>query len=135
MLAASLSGLVVDQNLIFTAVFVLAVGLVAVVAGYLGWSLLGWLRAEAVVVAAAIVYLTGVVFYPLLFERQPARQVKLEQPAYDYGPWHAWPVQVEGRTKPFETAAREALRQITGHEKFEGQDPVTIVLQWILDPD
>jgi ABC-type transport system involved in cytochrome c biogenesis permease subunit len=125
----------VDQNLIFCLVFVGAVAAVSVIAAVAHKSRLWWLRAEAVVVGAAILYLTGVVFKPL-FARTPGEQAqaKLELPAYDHKRWHAFPVQVEGRTKPFETAAREAVRQITGREKFEGQDAVAVVVQWMLAP-
>src|SRR5262249_10309068 len=55
-------------------------------------------------------------------------------PAYDYAPWHAMPVQVDGRTKPLDTAAREIMREVCGREKFEGQDPVSVVLQLMLAP-
>lgn len=46
--------------------------------------------------------------------------------------WHGWVVQEDGRTKPFDTFAREALRTITGRERFEGVDPVAVVASWLL---
>jgi ABC-type transport system involved in cytochrome c biogenesis permease subunit len=50
-------------------------------------------------------------------------------------PWHRWVVQEDGRLKPFETFAAESVRTITGRERFEGNDPVAVVLSWLLaDP-
>src|SRR5262249_37649895 len=45
--------------------------------------------------------------------------------------WHGVPVQ-DGRIKPLQTVAIEAVRQITGSSRFEGLDPVAIVLGWLL---
>jgi ABC-type transport system involved in cytochrome c biogenesis permease subunit len=52
-------------------------------------------------------------------------------------PLRRWPVQEDGRVKPFETFCREAVRTITGRERFEGNDPVAVVGSWLLlyDPD
>lgn len=99
-------------------------------------SLLWWLRAQAAIVGVALVYLSVLVFQPMLTARTaPAEtQHALALPAYDYQPWQSWPVQVDGRTKPFETAAIEALREITGRAKFREQPAVPIVLQWMLSP-
>ena len=136
MLATSLSPTSIDPSTIFAIGLlgvVIAVGLAAL---QLHWPLLRWLYVEGIVVAAAILYLSVVVFRPLLLDRAPVEeQAKISLPAYDYGPWRAWPVQVDGRTKPFETAAREAMRKITGREKFEDQDAVVVVLQWMLCAD
>jgi ABC-type transport system involved in cytochrome c biogenesis permease subunit len=52
-------------------------------------------------------------------------------PDFDYTPWHALPVQ-HGRVKPLQSFANETIRQITGRTKFEGHDPVAIVLAWWL---
>src|SRR5438309_875052 len=45
---------------------------------------------------------------------------------------HAWPVQEDGRVKPLDTFAREAVRTVTGRERFEGNDPVAVVVSWLL---
>src|SRR4051794_5146497 len=92
------------------------------------------LQIAALVVGVACLGLTYKVFEPILQARTPkdASERKIALPAYDYGPWHAWPVQVDGRIKPFQTAAIEAMRHVTGRSKFEGQDPSAIVLQWWL---
>src|SRR5262249_40877898 len=37
-----------------------------------------------------------------------------------------------GRTKPFETACAELVREITGRTHFEKQDPIALVLAWML---
>jgi ABC-type transport system involved in cytochrome c biogenesis permease subunit len=47
-------------------------------------------------------------------------------------PLRRWPVQEDGRVKPFETFCREAVRSITGRERFEGNDPVAVVASWLL---
>src|SRR5262249_40904736 len=39
-----------------------------------------------------------------------------------------WVVQEDGRNKPFDTFAREIVRTVTGKEKFEGNDPIAVVL-------
>ncbi len=58
-----------------------------------------------------------------------------------------WTVQEDGRSKPFDSFAREAVRSITGKERFEantmgshpfkGHDPVALVVSWMMtyDPD
>src|SRR5262249_22094289 len=61
----------------------------------------------------------------------PPVEAKALVPAYDYGPWHALPVQA-GRTEPFETACEEIGREITGRRRFEKQDPVAVVLAWLI---
>jgi ABC-type transport system involved in cytochrome c biogenesis permease subunit len=49
--------------------------------------------------------------------------------------WRAlarWPVQQDGRVKPFATFCRETVRTVTGSEDFEGHDPVAVVASWLL---
>ncbi len=51
------------------------------------------------------------------------------------GLWNAfrgWVVQEDGRNKPFDTFCREAVRTVTGREKFEGNDPVAVVVSWLM---
>jgi ABC-type transport system involved in cytochrome c biogenesis permease subunit len=84
-------------------------------------------------VGVAILWLTYVVFAPLFSapDSTVSSSVQAKVPAYDYQPWHSLPVQ-GGRTKPFETACAEEVLFITGRQKFEGLDPVAVVLAWIM---
>ncbi|MBI1917818.1 MAG: cytochrome c biogenesis protein CcsA [Planctomycetes bacterium] len=43
-----------------------------------------------------------------------------------------WVVQEDGRNKPFETFCREAVRTVTGQERFEGNDPIAVVVSWLM---
>ncbi|MFN4259744.1 MAG: cytochrome c biogenesis protein CcsA [Gemmataceae bacterium] len=85
------------------------------------------------VMGVCIIAFTYVVFRPIFTTsyEQPAETPRLALPAYDYKPFHELPVQA-GRTKPFETAAIETVRNITGRSKFEKHDPVALVLMWQL---
>lgn len=125
-----------DPHYVFSACFLGAVVAVGLAARLFRWRLWSWLMAEAAVGACGILFLSVLVFRPA-FESAPAAkaEVGIQLPAYDYRAWDDFPVQVEGRTKPFQTAAREAVKQITGREKFQGQDPVAILLQWTLLAD
>lgn len=40
-------------------------------------------------------------------------------------------IQEGGRKKPFDTFARETVRSVTGREKFNGFDPVELILSWL----
>ena len=97
-----------------------------------------WIRriltASTAVVGVALLGVTGSLFVPL-FSAASSDQPALAHattPAFDYGPWQSLAVQ-DGRTKPFQSACIEAVRQITGRSRFEGLDPVAIVLAWMLD--
>jgi ABC-type transport system involved in cytochrome c biogenesis permease subunit len=46
--------------------------------------------------------------------------------------WRRWPVQHDGRVKPFDSFSAETVRTITGRSKFEGKDPVAVVLSWMM---
>src|SRR5689334_9258174 len=46
-------------------------------------------------------------------------------------PLRGWVVQEDGRNKPFDTFCRETVRTITGSERFEGNDPVAVVVSWL----
>jgi ABC-type transport system involved in cytochrome c biogenesis permease subunit len=121
----------------FTAFWIIYGVVVLAVIGFgwpRGWGRIQWLRTWSLLVAVAILGMTYKIFEPMLVAGSsvPAPQEKIQLPAYDYHPWHAFPVQVDGRVKPLETAAIEAVWHITGRSKFEGQDPVAIVLQWML---
>jgi ABC-type transport system involved in cytochrome c biogenesis permease subunit len=49
-----------------------------------------------------------------------------------WAPLHRWVVQDDGRHKPFDTFCRETVRTVTGRERFEGNDPVAVVVSWLL---
>jgi ABC-type transport system involved in cytochrome c biogenesis permease subunit len=61
----------------------------------------------------------------------PVAEAKPLVPAYDYRAWHPLPVQA-GRAEPFETACEELVREITCRGRFEKQDPVALVLAWMI---
>lgn len=42
-------------------------------------------------------------------------------------------VHVDGRTRLFESFCREAVQRITGEERFEGRDPLAVVVSWMLE--
>ena len=44
------------------------------------------------------------------------------------------PVQHDGREMPFDTEARESVRNVTGQSAWQGLDPVALALSWTLDP-
>ena len=44
------------------------------------------------------------------------------------------PVQHDGRAMPLDTAAREAVRNVTGSRSWNGEDPVDTVTRWLTDP-
>lgn len=44
-------------------------------------------------------------------------------------------IQYNGRVKPFDSFAREVLTQMTGEERWQGQDPTTTVLSLIANPE
>jgi hypothetical protein len=47
-------------------------------------------------------------------------------------PLRHWVVRVDGRTQLFESFCRKAVREITGDERFEGCDPLAVVVSWML---
>jgi ABC-type transport system involved in cytochrome c biogenesis permease subunit len=86
----------------------------------------------AVVTAIPIAVLTWVVFEPVVTARtdRPAQENRITIPDLDLTAWHLLPVQEGGRIKPFESACEETVREITGRARFEGHDPVAVVLMW-----
>jgi ABC-type transport system involved in cytochrome c biogenesis permease subunit len=86
----------------------------------------------AVVTGCLIAVLTWVVFEPVVTARtaRPAQDNRITVPDLDVTAWHQLPVQEGGRIKPFESACEEAVREITGRARFEGHDPVAVVLMW-----
>jgi ABC-type transport system involved in cytochrome c biogenesis permease subunit len=133
--------ILLDANIWFALIFlaaVVAVGVIFLALQRAGTRsmLVPWLIAEAVVVGVAIIFLTFVVFAPVVSEAErPKELTHLKLPAYDYQPWLGFAVQAEGRTKPLDAAAREVVRQICGREKFDKQPAIAVVLQWILAPN
>jgi len=53
----------------------------------------------------------------------------------DYRTLSLIPIQEGGRLKPMDTFARESVRIVTGHEKFEGQNSLQTVLDWAAHPN
>jgi ABC-type transport system involved in cytochrome c biogenesis permease subunit len=96
-----------------------------------------WLRrsilAGAVGVGLVLLALTMQIFAPLLTSATVARSMEARAmvPAYEYEPWYSLAIQ-DGRTKPFQSACGEAVRKVTGRSRFEGLDPVAVVLAWML---
>jgi ABC-type transport system involved in cytochrome c biogenesis permease subunit len=45
------------------------------------------------------------------------------------------PVQHDGRVMPLDTLAREAVRQVTGADGWDGRDPVALALGWRFEPE
>jgi hypothetical protein len=84
----------------------------------------------AVVTGGLIAVLTWKVFEPVVTARadRPAQENKITLPDVDMTAWHLLPVQEGGRIKPFESACEETVREITGRARFEGHDPVAVVL-------
>src|SRR5262245_47659894 len=94
------------------------------------------LVALAVVVNALVVglgvYLFG--FAPASVAPPASRRIALPYAAETalWESWRGWVVQEDGRNKPLDTFSRETVRTITGRERFEGNDPVAVVLSWVL---
>jgi ABC-type transport system involved in cytochrome c biogenesis permease subunit len=99
-------------------------------------SKLGVLLFLLLVTGVTGLILTGLLFGPMLFGATPVVEKPEDQkarlPDYDYTLWHELPVQTGGRIMPFETACIDVMRQITGRAKFEKQDPVAVVLSWMM---
>ena len=92
------------------------------------------LKFAAVVTGGLLVALTWFVFEPLFSgakTNSPESAIQQLLPKLNDQPWHALAIQ-DGRTKPFETACGEIVRQITGRTKLEKQNPVAVVLSWML---
>ena len=51
------------------------------------------------------------------------------------GLWKTLPVQDQGRIKPFDTFARESLREIYGKSYYEKKSAVETILLWLIVPD
>jgi ABC-type transport system involved in cytochrome c biogenesis permease subunit len=61
-----------------------------------------------------------------------AARIALPHAAFDWDGFRRWVVQEDGRNKPFDSFCREAVRTVTGRERFEGNDPVAVVVAWML---
>lgn len=48
-------------------------------------------------------------------------------------PLRHWVIRVKGRTQLFESFCRQAVREITGDDWFEGYDPLAVTVSWWLD--
>ena len=98
------------------------------------FSCVTMLLIAAGVVGVGVLVLTYLVFEPIVMARtvQQPEEHKATLPPYDARQFHDLPVQHRGRQKPFQSAAIESVREICGASKFEGKDPVALVLAWIL---
>jgi ABC-type transport system involved in cytochrome c biogenesis permease subunit len=89
------------------------------------------LLVAALLLAVVLLWLTSLLCAPVFSGAGLAPPTRASVPALEYQPWHGLAVQ-EGRTLPFQTACLDAVRHITGRARFEGLDPVAIVLAWLL---
>src|SRR5262252_1183262 len=101
------------------------------------WALLLCAALLNVAVIALGVYLLGFASKTVA----PPRDRKIAVPFADevalWDSLRGWVVQEDGRNKPFDTFCREAVLTVTGRERFEGNDPVAVVVSWLMlyDPD
>ncbi len=51
----------------------------------------------------------------------------------DFDPIRAIPVQHDGRWPPLDTVARDLVNSVTGDERYQGHDPVAVLLAWTFD--
>src|ERR1700722_4776389 len=99
---------------------------------------LPFLYSVGVLNGLGVLALTGGLFMPFIYARPPADESrKVELPPYDLKEWRALPIQHDGRTKPFESAAKEIVRTVAGRDRLEGEDhvrydAVAVVLQWMM---
>jgi ABC-type transport system involved in cytochrome c biogenesis permease subunit len=93
------------------------------------WGLVG---AMGIAGAAFLALSYVVLVHPALTSPSVSKVKSIELPPYDLSSWHSLLVQQDGRPKPFESAAIEIMRSITGRAKFQGKDPVAIVLMWMM---
>jgi hypothetical protein len=47
-------------------------------------------------------------------------------------PLRHWVIRGEGRTQLFQSYCREAVRAVTGEERFEDNDPMAVIVSWML---
>src|SRR5262245_58857878 len=92
-----------------------------------------WLKLATGFVGLALAAQTARLFFPVvagITRPIPAPPASLT-PTFDCRLWRDLPIQI-GRTKPFETACSELVRDITGRSHFEKQEPMALVLAWAL---
>lgn len=96
-------------------------------------TVLRWLLAGVALTAVVLIALTAKVLSPVVASSRVApSEAKAILPPFDYQLWQGLAVQHDGREKPFQSAAGEIVRHITGRTRFEGADPVAVVLAWKL---
>ena len=100
-------------------------------------SALFWvLHASGLALGAAVVALGVYLFAFAPKTVAPPAGRKIQVPFADkpelWQEFYSWVVQEDGRNKPFDTFCREAVRTITGRERFEGNDPVAVVVSWLM---
>jgi len=109
------------QRIVFVGYMTLLIGLV--------WMLISGARSKTALASTLMLLL----FAPGL-TGQTADQT-LVQPAPSAVRLAHLPVQHDGRAMPFDTYAREMVKKITGSTKWQGEDPVLTVAQWIANPE
>jgi ABC-type transport system involved in cytochrome c biogenesis permease subunit len=62
-------------------------------------------------------------------------EVAVKRPALDLAVVRHIPVQHNERYKPFDSLAREWVREVTGKERFHETDPVLVFLSWRFEPE
>ncbi len=55
--------------------------------------------------------------------------------AFDFSTLQLLPIQNGGRVKPLDSFARESVRQVTGHENYQGRASMDVLMNWIAKPD
>jgi ABC-type transport system involved in cytochrome c biogenesis permease subunit len=84
------------------------------------------------IIGVGILFLTWVNFSFLFQPRSAAYDdEKIELASLNYEDWYGLPVLHGGRIKPFESACKEMVRQITGANQFKKLDSVGVVLTWM----
>jgi ABC-type transport system involved in cytochrome c biogenesis permease subunit len=94
------------------------------------WALLGL----GTVLNGLIVWLIVVLFTNQPKEIPPPE--KIHVPFADnkelWREWAKMPAQEDGRVKPFESVCVDIVRSVTGRSKFQGNDPVAVVVSWMM---
>ncbi|GIW79317.1 MAG: hypothetical protein KatS3mg105_1124 [Gemmatales bacterium] len=94
-----------------------------------------WCLAGVAVVLTAAIVIQGMHLITSGTSAAPTPKQPIHLPYESSPAWEtirSWVVQDDGRNKPFDTFAREAVRTITGVEKFGGHDPVAVVVSWMI---
>lgn len=91
-------------------------------------------RQPAIAMVFAAVLLFGAIG-PVHAEKTPAQQAAPQMPREAVRALGQVPVQSGGRIRPFDSFARDIVREVTGHKRWNGEDPVSTVMRWLALPD